>query len=129
MVRLREAIGNLHMRLANGVDITIRSDGEHRLLLFDQNVKVLDLEPKEATQIGASLYRAKSSVVYPVVVGLVETGFFDTPRTFREVANAARKENPSLKGNSVVMVLRILCAKGLLSRTGKRRNYVYKKTK
>lgn len=117
----------MHMKLANGVDLKIRSEGEHRCLVFDQNVRVLDLEPREATKIGASLYRAKNSVVYPTVVRLMESGFFNTPRAFKEIASAIRKENPEMRANSVVMVLRILCGKGLLTRTGKRRNYTYKK--
>jgi len=119
----------MRMRLANGVDLTIREDEGHKVLIFSQNVRALDLEPNEATHIGASLYRSKNSVVFPNVVRLLEAGFFDTPKTFKEIGEAIHRESPEVRSNSVVMVLRILCGKGLLSRTGKRCNYVYKKAK
>jgi hypothetical protein len=119
----------MQKRLANGVNLMIKDENGHKILLFDQNVRALDLEPLEATQIGASLYRSRNTVVYPVVVHLLETGFFNVPRTFKEVADAVHKENPAIRANSVIMVLRILHGKALLSRTGKRRNYQYKKAK
>ena len=119
----------MNLQLANGVKVTVREENGNKVLLFDQSVRALDLEPTEAAQIGASLYRSKNTIVFPVVVRLMETGFFNHPRTFKEVVGAVHGENPTIRANSVIMVLRILISKGLLSRTGKRRSYLYRKAK
>jgi hypothetical protein len=118
---------DMQLKLANGVTVSIREDEGTKLLVFDHNVRAIALESTEATRIGALLYRSKNSVIFPTLVSLVESGFFDQPRTFVDVRNTMRSLNPNTKLSSLSMALSKLHEKKILSRTGNQRQYVYRR--
>lgn len=105
--------------------VSVSEDQGNKLLVFDQPVRTLSLDPVEAAKIGASLYRDKRAAIFQSLVSLVESGFFDTPRSFVEVRGALEELCPKVRPSSVVMSLATLCHKHIIRRTGKRRNYMY----
>ncbi len=119
----------MYLKLANGVTVAIREDEGQKVLVFDQNVRAIALEPEEATQIGASLYRSKNTVILPNLVHLIESRFFDQARTFTDIRKELTKGVPNAKSSSLVMALNSLVAKQILIRSGKRGEFVYKKSK
>ncbi len=118
----------MNLKVSSGVRISIGEDQGTKVMIFDQPVRTLSLEPDEAAKIGASLYRDKRSAIFPSLVTLVESGFFDEPRTLVEIRSALKSFSPNLRPSSVVMSLTTLCHKRIINRTGKRRNYRYKRT-
>jgi len=115
----------VNLRVSSGVRVSINEDQGTKVLVFDQPVRALSLEPEEAAKIGASLYRDKRSAILPNLVTLVESGFFNTPRSFVEIRGALEELCPKVRPSSVVMSLATLNHKHIIRRTGKRRNYMY----
>jgi hypothetical protein len=118
-------IHDLDLKLSNGVRVSVREDEGNKLVVFDQNVRSISLEPQEASRLGASLYRSDSESIIPVLARLAESGFFDAPRSLPEIRDQVRQTCPELRGNSLIMALRRLSDKHVLGRTGKRRHYLY----
>lgn len=115
----------MRLKVASGVRVSVTEDEGNKLLAFDQNVRAIALEPTEAARIGASLYRSKRMSVFPRLVSLVESGFFKQHRTFTEVRKTVKSLEPNIKSPALTMALRSFCNKGILSRVGRRRNYMY----
>jgi len=115
----------MKIKLVNGVTVSVSDEEGQKVLKFDQPVRVIALDPTEASYIGASLYRSKRITLLPHLVSLVELGFFRTPRTFRDVKTELTRLNLKATSGTVTMCLAALVHKGVLSRTGKRRHYAY----
>ncbi len=115
----------MEMKLTNGVRVSILDEEGQKVVKFDQPVRVIELDPREATHIGASLYRSKRITLLPYLLNLAETGFFETPRSFGEVKSKLSQLNIKATSGTVTMCLAALVNKGLLARTGKRRSYAY----
>jgi hypothetical protein len=115
----------MEMKLGNGVRVSILDEEGQKVVKFDQPVRVIELDLREASHIGASLYRSKRITLLPYLLNLAESGFFATPRTFGEVKSKLSQLNIKATSGAVTMCLVALVNKRLLSRTGKRRNYAY----
>ena len=119
---------SMNMRVMSGVRVSVTEDQGTKVLAFDQPVRTISLEPQEAARIGASLYRDKRAKLFSALVNLVESGFLDEPKSFAEIRLSLQHDLPNLRSSSVVMSLATLCRKGVIERSGKRRNYRYVKT-
>lgn len=111
----------------SGVRVAVQEHDGRRVLSFDQPVRAIELSQQEAVHIGASLYRARKIPVFPNMVKLLESDFFNRQRTFLEIRKAIQKDRPDARPNSITMSLKLFCTKQILERTGSRRRYLYRK--
>jgi hypothetical protein len=106
------------------IQITNEDFSQNKLLIFEKPVKAIELTSNESNKIANALIRQKQMSITGEIRKLIFTGFFKTPRTFREIKNQLLK-SIKVKSSSLNVILMKMIERAELDRSGKPRTYIY----
>jgi len=118
----------MELKLASGVKVGVTNDEGNKVLSFNEPVRIVALTPIEASKIGLSLNHSKKSSVLPTLVEVIESGYLNDPRSLPQVRKQVTRLNPKVRSNSLTMALTSMVKTGVLTRSGKRGCYAYRRS-
>jgi hypothetical protein len=105
--------------------MTVSNDENSKIISFDRPVSSIELSYEEMQHLAYSLLRNGNSKLSENLRSLLESGFFNQPRTFVEVRSAINEQGITVRSASLHVLVNDLVEKGILSRDGKRRMFTY----
>jgi hypothetical protein len=115
----------LRLKTSSGVGILVREGENDKLISFDRQVSTVELSYPEARHLAYSLVR-NGGRLSEKLRQMVESGFFQFPRSFADIRLAFQEEGIAVRSASVHVLVNGLVERGILLRDGKRRAYTYR---
>jgi hypothetical protein len=115
----------MRLRTCSGPIMAVSNDENAKIISFDRPVSSIELSYEEAQHLANSLLRNGNSRLSENLRGLLESGFFNQPRTFVEIRSNINEQGITVRSASLHVLVNGLVEKGILLRDGKRRMFTY----